>query len=523
MGNVIALDINLKSCLRFADKFINDEKYLDAMINLNDAIKFAKTNDEKRDIYIRYLYLLTQTDNFGSAYTVLTKLIYTYCNSDSYIFDGIDVILKESLLFSNADNLFSFEGLDIKAREDFIKIREFCKNEDFDTLIESLPILANPRNPYFPEMMKLTYEATQHPGFKVKKDKILNSAMLLYPNAPDNPYVISMLLETNDEEIIDVLEKGYRLQLERASDNYFDLLRIGRAYMLNGRYHVGIKFFRRIMQHNRYDEETLWMSALCYYLLGEREKGRRALNTYAAFFKCSDAPVNIYRAFMESKDIAPARYPFVSDKFINKEIKRVKEFFEMFPPSEISISPLLDLFKVAGYKYEALYEIVRSHKGEVMQKAIRKLLSSMRVNSYHKLFLFNELVQSDYEGGVDIIYKDRIFCGNILRLRAKDIDKRYHRFYKEIMAMIPFCEEFIPLKCSRLAATVKKVAEVFPLDDSEEKEAAAKYIIFYLYTKSLRIKIDEAYFKHIFNVNDENLVRRALLLFNAPNTPKSDE
>ncbi|MFW5780388.1 MAG: tetratricopeptide repeat protein [Bacillota bacterium] len=513
MGNVIALDINLKSCIKFADRFISEEKYLDAIINLNDAIKFAKTSDEKRDIYIRYLYLLTQTDNFGSAYTVLTKLIYTYCDSDSYIFDGIDMILKESLLFSNGENLFSFEGLDIKAREDFIKIREFCKNEDYDTLIESLPILANPKNPYFQEMMKLTYEATQQNKFKVKKDKILKSAMLLYPNAPDNPYVISMLLETNDKEIIDVLEKGYRLQLEKAADNYFDLLRIGRAYMLNGRYSVAIKFFRRIKQQNRYDEETLWMLALTYYLNGESEKGRRELNTYAAFFKCSDAPISIYRAYMEGKDKAPTRYPFISDEFINKEIKRVKEFFEMFSPSEISISALEDLFKVAGHKYEALYELVREHKGPVMQKAIKNLLSSMRVNSYHKLFLFNELVQSDYEGGVDIIYKDRIFCGNVLKLRAKDIDKRYFRFYKEIVAMIPFCEEFIPLKCARLAATVKKVAEVFPLDDTEKKEATAKYIIFFLYVKALKIKIDEEYFKHIFNAKDQKLIKQMLQYF----------
>lgn len=113
MGNVIALEINLKSCIGFADRFIKEEKYLDAMINLNDAFKYAKTNQEKRDIYIRYLYILTQTDNFGSAYTVLCKLIYTYCLQDSYLFDGVDIVLKDSLLFTNTDNLYTFEGLSL--------------------------------------------------------------------------------------------------------------------------------------------------------------------------------------------------------------------------------------------------------------------------------------------------------------------------------------------------------------------------------------------------------------------------
>lgn len=499
MGKVIALEINLKSCIGFADRFIKEEKYLDAMINLNDAFKYAKTNQEKRDIYIRYLYILTQTDNFGSAYTVLCKLIYTYCLQDSYLFDGVDIVLKDSLLFTNTDNLYTFEGLDIKSREDYILIRELVKNEDYNSLFELLPIVAQPSNPYFNEMMRLAYEATQRDNFKVAKNKVLNTSMLLYPKAPDNPYIISLLLDTHDKEVIDVLEKGYRLQLEKANDNYFDLLKIGRAYMFNGRYHVASKFFNRIMQNNRYDEETLWTAALNCYLKGEREKGRRYLNTYAAFFKCSDAPINLYRSFMESEeDVAPAKYPFVSEAFINKEIDRIKGFYKMFQPTDLSIITLEDLFKVAGYKYETLYEIVAQYPGKVMQNAIIRLLSSMRVNSYHKLYLFNELVKSDYEGPVDIIYKDRIFCGNVMKFRARGIDKKYHRFYKEILSMIPFCEEMIPIKCNALADAVKKIAfEIVP--DTEEKEGEAKYAIFTEYVKRLKIKVDNEYYMHLFN------------------------
>lgn len=501
MGNVIALEINLKNCLGFADRFIKEDKYLDAMINLNDALKFAKTAEEKRDIYIRYLYLLTQTDNFGSAYTVLCKLIYTYCDRDSYLFDGVDMVLKDSLLFGGHETMYTFDGLDIKSREDFIMIRELIKNEDYDTLFDALPIIARPANPYFNDIMKLTYEATQKEDFDIDKDKVLKASMLLYPKAPDNPYIISLLLDTNDEEVIDVLEKGYRLQLEKANENYFDLLRIGRAYMLNGRYNVAGKFFNRIMQQNKYDEETLWMAALNSYLKGEHEKGKRLLNTYAAFFKCSDAPIGIYRAYMESDELLPAKYPLVSEEFINKEIERIKDFFKMFSPSEISITALEDLFKVAGYKYQTLYDIVAEFPGEAMQGAIKRLLSSMRVNSYHKIFLFNELVQSDYEGAVDIIYKDRVFCGNVLKLKARGIDKRYYRFYKEIIALIPFCEEMIPLKCSVLAEETKKIAKEFPLDN-EETEGVAKYLIFERYTKRLRLKIDKEYFMHIFNTTD---------------------
>ncbi|MDD4316229.1 MAG: hypothetical protein PHC84_03600, partial [Clostridia bacterium] len=369
MGEVIALEINLKSCLGFADRFIKEEKYLDAIINLNDAIIYANTNEEKREIYIRYLYLLTQTDNFGSAYTVLCKLIYTYCEKDSYLFDGIDMVLKDSLLFANHDNMFVFDGLDIKAREDFITIRELCKNENYQALFDVLPALIDADNPYFPEVMKLVYETTQKENFRVSKDKIMKAAMSLYPNAPDNPYIVSMLLDTNDEEVIGVLEKGYRLQLERANDNYFDLLRIGRAYMLNGRYEVAGKFFSRIMQQNEYDEETLWMAALNHYLLKQPEKGRKLLNTYAAFFKCSDAPTGIYRAYMDGADAAPSKYPFISDAFVAKEIERVKEFFKLFAPSEISVGALEDLFKVAGYKYEELYDIVAEFPGAAMQNA----------------------------------------------------------------------------------------------------------------------------------------------------------
>jgi hypothetical protein len=487
--------------LGFADRFIKEEKYIDAMINLNDAITYAKTNEEKREIYIRYLYLLTQSDNFGSAYTVLCKLIYTYCERDSYLFDGIDMVLKDSLLFSNNENMLAFDGLDIKAREDYITIRELYRNEEYNTLFDALPALITPDNPYFPEIMKMAYDATQKENFKVGTDKILKAAMLMYPAAPDNPYLISMLLDTKDKEVISVLEKGYRLQLERAEDNYFALLRIGRAYMLSGRYEVASKFFARIMQHNPHDEETLWTAALCSYLLKQPEKGRRLLNTYAAFFKCSDAPVGIYRSYMDSDEVAPSRYPFLSDKFIAKELARLKEFFAMFAPSDISITTLEDLFKVAGYKYEELYEIVSIYPGEVMHRAIKRMLSSMRINSFHKLFLFNELVKTDYEGSVDIVYKDRIFCGNVLKLRARGINKSYFRFYKEIVAMIPFCEEMIPLKCSVLAEIVKSVAKEYAYDEGPESEGAAKLSIFTQYAKRLRIKIDSEYYRHVFNAS----------------------
>lgn len=499
MGNVIALEINLKSCMGFADRFIKEEKYLDAMINLNDAISYAKTNEEKREILIRFLYLLTQTDNFGSAYTVLCKLIYTYCERDSYLFDGIDMVLKDSLLFSNNENMLAFDGLDIKAREDFITIRELCRNEEYETLFDALPVLISADNPYFPEIMKMVYDATQQQNFKVGKEKVLKAIMLMYPNAPENPYIVSMLLDTEDEEVISVLEKSYRLQIERSDDNYFDLLRIGRAYMLSGRYEVAGKFFARIMQQNEYDEETLWMAALNSYLLKQPEKGRRLLNTYAAFFKCSDAPIGIYRSYMDSADAAPSRYPFLSETFISKEIKRVKEFFKVFEPSDISVTALEDLFKVAGYKYEELYDIVSEFSGTVMQNAIKRMLASMRINSYHKLFLFNELVKTDFEGGVDIVYKDRIFCGNVLKLRARGINKSFFRFYKEIIAMIPFCEEMIPLKCGVLAEIIKNAAKE-EYDISPEQEGASKYKIFMQYVKKLRIKVDTEYYKHVFNV-----------------------
>lgn len=502
LGNVIALEINLKSCLGFADRFIKEEKYLDAMVNLNEAIQFVENKEEKREILVRFLFLLTQTDNFGSAYTVLCKLIYTYCMKDTYIFDGVDLVLKESLLFSSQDEMFFFEGLDIKAREDFITVREYCKNENYEALFDAMPLLVNPQNPHFPEMMKLIYETTQQEDFKVNKDKVLKSAMLLYPNAPENPYVISLLLDTNDKDILDILEKGYRMQLERANDNYFDLLRIGRAYMLNGRYWVASKFFTRLMYQNKYDEETLWMTALNYYLLGEKEKGRRYLNTYAAFFHCSEAPIGIYRAYMDGEEVLPVRYPFVSHNFIKAEIARLKHYFAHFPASDITLKALEDLYKVAGFNYHELYEIVAEYPSEAMQLSIKRMLSSMRVNSYHKLYLFNELVQSDYEGSVDMIYKDRIYCGNILRLRARGIDKRYFRFYKEIIALMPFCEEVIPLKCNELSEIVKKVAKEFPLDETEEREGIAKYLIFTLYCKKLKIKIEKDYFQHIFNTTD---------------------
>lgn len=499
MGNVIALEINLKSCMGFADRFIKEEKYLDAIMNLNEAIDYAKTNEEKREIFIRYLYLLTQTDNFGSAYTVLCKLIYTYCERDSYLFDGIDMVLKDSLLFGNNENMLVFDGLDIKAREDFITVRELCRNEEYEKLFEVLPVLMTVENPYFPETMKMVYDATQQPNFKVDKNIILKAMMAMYPSAADNPYIVSMLLDTENKDVISVLEQGYRLQLERADDNYFDLLRIGRAYMLRGKYEIAGKFFARIMQQNEYDEETLWMAALNSYLLKQPEKGRRVLNTYAAFFKCSDAPVGIYRAYMDSEDAAPSKYPFLSEAFITKEIKRVKEFFKVFAPGDISVTALEDLFKVAGYKYEELYEIVSDYPGEVMQNAIKRMLASMRINSYHKLFLFNELVKSDFEGGVDIVYKDRIFCGNVLKLRARGINKSFFRFYKEIIAMIPFCEEMIPLKCGTLAEIIKNAAKE-EYDISPEQEGATKYKIFMQYVKKLRIKVDAEYYKHIFNV-----------------------
>ncbi len=482
----------------FADRFIKEDKYLDAIINLNDALKFAKTNDEKRDIYVRYLYLLTQTDNFGSAYTILCKLIYTYCTKDCYMFDGADMVLRDSLLFGNPSALYNFDGIDIKSREDFIMIREYIKNEDYQTLFDILSIIAKPSNPYFNDIMRLSYEATQNPNFKVSKSDILKTAIQLYPKAPDNPYVISLLLDTKDEEVIKVLEKGYRLQLEKTGDDYFDLLKIGRAYMLNKRYNVASKFFNKIMLQNRYDEETLWTAAQNYYLMGDTKKGRKLLNTYAAFFQCSDAAIRVYRAYMDSDYLEPTRYPLVSEKFINEEIKRIEEFYKLFSPSEISIRDLEDLFKVVGHKYEKLYDIVSNFPGVAMQVAIKRMLSSMRIYSFHKLFLFSKLIESDYEGSFDMVYKDRIYCANILRLRARGIDKKYFQIYKEIMTMIPFCEEMIPLRCAILSEITKKVAKEIPLD-TKVMGGVAKFIIFCRYTDRLRIKIDKDYYMQVFN------------------------
>lgn len=498
MGNVIALELNVKSCLGFADRFIQEEKFLDAIINLNDALKFAKTNEEKREIYARYLYLLTQTSNFGSAYTIFCKLIYTYCSKDCYIFDGVDMVLRDSLLFSNPNVLYSFDGIDITSREDFIMIREFVKNEDYQTLFDALPIIAKPSNPYFNDMMRLSYEATQRSSFNVSKDIVLKSAMQLYPVAPENPHIISLLLESKDQEIIKVLEKGYRLQIEKADDDYFDLLRIGRAYMLSKRYSVAAKFFAKIMQQNKYDEETLWTAAQNYYLMGDVVKGRKLLNIYAAFFQCSDAPIKLFRAYMDSDCVEPLRYPLISKQFINQEIKRLEEFFKVFAPSQASVGQLEDLFKVAGDKYKKLYAIVSKYPCEAMQEAILRMISSMRINSFHKRFLFKELVESGFEGGFEMVYKDRIYCANILRLRARGIDDKYFELYKEIVSMIPFCHEIVPLKCSVLAEITKKVAKEIEIN-KKYMEGVAKFVIFDLYTKKLRIKIDKKYYMQLFN------------------------
>ena len=508
MGNIIALDINLKSCLDFADKFIKEGKFLDAILNLNDAFNYTKNTEDKKELYIRYLYILTQTDNYGAAYTIFTKMIYLNCKDDFYVFDGIDVMLKNSIIFGDLDRI-TFEGLDVESREEFITARELYKNENFKELYEQIIYLGNDKNPYFNDMMKMVYESTFNVNFNLSKSQIIETATMLYAKDPENPYIISMLLDTKDKKIVELMEKGYNVQLENAEDDYFSLLHLGRAYMINEKYYIAGKFFNELLEQNDLDEEALFLATLNSFLGGEKEKAKRYLNTYAAVFSSSDAPINFYRNFFRSEYLQPTKYPFVSNEFVDHELERITNEFKVFSPNELSIKTFIDLFKVAGYRYNELYDLVVLYPCEIMNKALLELIKTMRVNSYHKLFLFHQLVSNKYEGKFDMIYKDKVYCGNLLKLRARGLELPYYNIYEEIVSMLPFCEEIIPMKCSVLSIIIKNAAKQITIEDDKELENITKYIIFKMYCQKLNVKIDSSYFKkEVFGITDNELLEQ---------------
>lgn len=506
--NVIDMQIDYDTCLEFAERFLLDGKYLEAMQNLNEALKLARK--EKRvpaEVYARMLYIMNQTENMVCAFDVFIKLLVNIRGSTNYYIDDVDALMKDAFPQDEEDIEIDESGMfvnmsEIKHREMYIRATEYAKNQHFDRFTAELDILYRHSGRFGTKVLN-AYLVSVAPYLKgAKRAQMMDKLLAIMEHEGKTIVsIVEFILSANVKKYIDILEKNFKQQLNDYRDNPYLLMCLGCAYMKAERNETAQYFFVNSLAVSPYEEETLWSAALNSYLMGRPEQGRQYLNTFAALFEISNVPVQLYRDFMSQAPVA-VDYPEVSREFFISELMRA-----MGESGEINYDILENLFFAADKEQGDLLikNLAKSRESGFFSvrraKMLLNLLESARVLSEFKPALYSELIEGSYSGPVSIIYNSELYVTEIRRVIFENADI-FNEAYLEILKLLPFSIEYIPTDCKALQAVLKEIKEKNVSPSGSNPLYSLVYAALCLYTKRIGVITDLRLYKEALGVND---------------------
>lgn len=524
--NIIKMDISFESCVQFAEELIAEEKYVEAMQNLNEAMQLAKK--EKKDAFeavSQMFYIMSKTDNYQGALDVAVLLLSVMqAGRENYYFDNIEECIKDIFPMEAGEEMSEFSPLfinivDIRRREYFIRAQEYVANEQHDLFLLELNTLYFGSGKYSQKVIMMFLNDCA-PTFKgAKKARMLEEIMSISDVDPmgANPFILEYVLSQNIDKYSSMLEANAGDILADLFENPLGLLCVGVGFMKCSKFDVANIFLRQALKLNPHEEETMWTMALNYYLMGDREEGRVWLNKYAAMFGVGSVPIQLYRKFMETAPM-PVDYPFVSVEFLGKQ------FFDMIKDAdlgnEFDYKMMGQILFVAPEKsYEIFTHALDTYRVDGPSEKARiamalELLRAPRVQSALKPFIMRELVSSSYEGPVTIVYEQR-FISYTMRRFKDTLLPCIEDSYSELIGILPFVLEHIPMhfKMMRKIATDmnKKLLTVTPL--SKDTYTAVTYAMLCLYAKKVGVKINNEFYRTYFGIKKTEKMKKCLELF----------
>ncbi len=476
MGRVINLELNLQTLLVFAEKALDDGDTLTCALNLNEAMQYASTREEKRAVYAVYIKCFNLTSNIRSVMDVVAKDVTESVEEDYF---RMDFDLKRRAFFEDEEEPPTYEQ--VKA---FSRVKNLIFERRYD---EAMELLTKTEMNYgcMEDVVEVLINAIDC-DTKLNLDKYIMPLIGIMAGAPNRIDMLRLLLD-GGKHTHNIMVDSADYLLDEEDSNALCLM--GMAYYESNEPETAEKFFLKALELDPIDEDALYYM----YAIGKHldiKENEKYWDRYKEVYGITDPPVNLIEEFLDSderdylvpyltlplafaKKKAEALSQIAAYGDVDEEFKREFSDFASLAPEHLIFSVMKKIGDL-------------SHKPNA-QLLYVKLLASGRVSGAIKERMLNALVDSGYEGDLCILLEKRVIFTRFAKLHRR-VEKGWQLIYNLILRTLPFVDAYVPIRCSVLSAVIKKLDTVVNLDEDDIPFAFALAVVNYL--NKLRININ---------------------------------
>lgn len=477
MGRVINLELNLQSLLTFAENALNEGDTLSCALNLNEAMNYATSREEKRAVYAVFIKCFNLTNNVRSVMDVIAKDVAESADEDYF---RLDLGLKRRAYFDEEE-----EPPDYAQVTAFGKIRNLICERRYDVAMELLSKTAI-NYECMEEVVEALLRAVECDQ-KLNLDKYMMPLIGIMASSPNRVDMLRLLLEGGKHTHALMVDSADFL-LDEEDSNV--LCMMGMAFYENNELETAEKFFLKALEDDPIDEDALYyMSAIGKQLdIKEHEK---YWDRYKQVYGITDAPTGIIEEFWESEDneflVPYLSLPTVFARRKAKELSKKAKSGEWDKAFEREFSEYACVAP-EHMTYKVINDIGKLHNKPEAKALYKKLLMASRVPCSIKERMLEALIEYGYEGDICLLLDKKIIFARLTKLHRR-VQKNWQMIYNVVLRNLLFIEPYVPIRCSTLSAVIKKLDTMIVLDEEDFHFAYAIAIVNYINKLHINIEL----------------------------------
>ena len=459
MEKVIWLEVNFDSLLKFADNSFDDP--LVCIQNLNEAAKYAETDEQKIELTLRYIKVYRRTSNNRALLDAVAKEIELSEKGEEFF--RLDFGERKEVRSE-----FEDESVDYSELKKIAKIRGLLEDRKYDeafSLLEKTDCTGDYAQPVI-DAVSDALDADEN----FTLDRFVVPLLSLMATFPDQATMISLMLRGGPTTHSVMLESADFFLDEETDPNALCLY--GMAFFKGGEPAIAERFFDRVVSIDPLDEDALYHLAVIGKLKRAEDGGKKYWRRYREVYGSGYIPAHILDEYFES-DTDDVLVPFML--FPPKMLEEYsKILFLDNPKSELTDDYCQKLFEISLLApVPATLTLLRlldvPNGRDNLTECYKKILAASRAPQAVKDKALELLLYDGYEGRVTYVDDKRVVLATLVDAHMRS-SSPWATVYRRVVCELFYVEEYVPIRCSTLISVIRKVGTKFRIGRSVDDE-----------------------------------------------------
>lgn len=490
MGEIIELRTDFFKLIDYAKKAIDEGDYVVASINLNEAMEKADSDKERHLVNSMFFECFRRVENGGAMVEILARDLAVSAKES---FEKIPVKMQKKY-----NDYYEEEAPLYDEYLEYCRVQNLIRERNYRAAAAALAKL-RPNLDLMEDVCAALDEASRSDNaFDLDEFGVFMMNVII--NAPFRADFLYTMLKSGRNTRRVALE-GVTLLLD--DEDPVVLKTAGEAYYRCGLIPVAEKFFTKVLSVYATDEESLYYMAAISKIKGDEGEKNKYLGLYKAAYSVIGAPVTVISRYIDSDSLDDFHlYGYMSVKFIDSVAKTLLQVLKI-PEMDTENAKLFSDFCKVGHTDKVLKvisSITKLPSRPVLIEALKEVLRSDWPSIRIKEAVVKKLLETGYEGEIVLLTENYATYATVTKIHRR-VSSKWEAVYRKCVEILLFTDIYIPLKCSVLSMLVKRLSDMFDVDEEDLSEATAMCLA--NYCLKVKVNTDTDLFMRSMGVPDE--------------------